>query len=185
VYLIRGQGWYFSNGWATIRDRLRQAGIRAEDISDLAGNWAADDVLVDHQAGRLSGPLILVGHSRGARQSLAVAARLEKASIPVDLLLTVDVAVPQPVPSNVRQAVNLYLTRARFYPARPLQPSRNSDALIENIDLNAPGSPLDPKGLHHLNITDSTALQDYLFRRIVEAVRAAPDSDLVARNEPQ
>src|SRR5205823_4651072 len=90
VYLIRGQGWVFSGGWAALRERLRDAGLEAEDLSDHAGGRAADEVLADQGAGRLAGPVVLVGHSRGGRQALAAAERLGRAGIPVDLLLTVD-----------------------------------------------------------------------------------------------
>src|SRR5262245_4431887 len=65
VYLIRGQGWVFSNGWAILRDQLRAAGVSAQDVSDLDGSWVGDDVLADHKAGNLNGPVVFVGHSRG------------------------------------------------------------------------------------------------------------------------
>jgi hypothetical protein len=167
VYLIRGQGYVFSGGWRALRDRLRAEGVRAEDISDLSGGWPAEDVLADHQAGRLTGPIVFVGHSRGARQSLLAAKRLGRKGITVDLIVTADVAAPSPVPANVRRAVNLYLTQNRLYPAGPLRPASGSRAIIENVALDLDDSPIDSDGLHHLNITDRPEVQDYLFRRIM------------------
>jgi hypothetical protein len=171
VYLVRGQGWVFSSGWRALRDRLREAGVRAEDLSDRAGDRVVKEVLADHQAGRLAGPIVFVGHSRGGRQSLAAAERLARSGVPVELILTTDVAVPPPVPAGVRRAVNLYLTHKRLYPARPLHPAPDSPAVVKNIDLNAADSPTPPRGLNHLNITDSPALQEYLFRQIMEVMR--------------
>jgi pimeloyl-ACP methyl ester carboxylesterase len=175
VYLIRGQGWVFSSGWAILRDRLRSAGVRAEDVSDLDGAWVGDDVLADHRAGRLSGPIVFVGHSRGGRQSLYAAERLRREGVRIDLILTADVAVPQPVPANVGRAVNLYLSKNRVYPARPLKPAPDSHAFIENVALDAPGSPFAPHGLHHLNFTDSREVRDYLFGRIMQVMRASEE----------
>jgi hypothetical protein len=173
VYLLRGQGWFFSGGWRPLRDRLRAAGLQADDLSDHAGDRAVDDLLADHRAGRLSGPIVFIGHSRGGRQSLFAAQRLGQVGIVVDLVLTIDVAIPPPVPAGVRRAVNLYLTRPRLYPARPLSPAPDSGAVIENIDLDDTGSPIDAKRLNHLTITDSAALQGYLFGRIREVIRNA------------
>jgi hypothetical protein len=172
VYLIRGQGWVFSGGWAILRDRLRAAGVAADDVSDLDAAWVGDHVLAQRRSGRLNGPIVFVGHSRGGRLSLHLAERLGQEGIPVDLILTADTCKPPAVPANVGRAVNLYLTKNRLYPARPLRPAPDSQTVIENVDLDAPGSPFAPRGLHHLNFTDSPDVQDYLFGRIMEVMGA-------------
>jgi thioesterase domain-containing protein len=171
VYLIRGQGWAFSGGWRVLRDRLRRAGVRADDISDLSADWVVRDILEDHRAGQLAGPIVLVGHSRGGRQALFAAERLAREGVNIDLILTVDVAIPPPVPAGVSRAVNLYLARQRFYPARPLKPARDSGTIIENIALDMADSPVDARGRNHLTITDSPEVQDYLFRSILKVIR--------------
>lgn len=173
VYLFRGQGWIFSSGWAQLQSRLIDSGIRAEDISNHAGNWAANDLIADHKAGRLSGPVVFVGHSRGGRTALAVAERVAQEGIRIELVLAVDVAIPPPVPGGVKRAVNLYLTRPRLYPARPFQPLSGTETTVENIDLDAPDSPVPASGLNHLNITNSPEIQDYLYRQIM-AVMGTP-----------
>jgi thioesterase domain-containing protein len=174
VYLFRGQGWVFSGGWRTLCERLRAAGAQAEDLSDHGGDWAVGQILADRKAGRLRGPLVFVGHSRGGRVCLRAAEELASAGVPVDLILTVDVMGPPDVPANVRRAVNLYLTAARVYPAAPLKPAAGSPAAIENIDLNAAGSPVSGDGLDHLSVTGSPQLLEYLFRRIARVMRGRP-----------
>jgi pimeloyl-ACP methyl ester carboxylesterase len=108
----------------------------------------------------------LVGHSRGGRRALAAAERLGQAGIAVDLVVCVDVAFPPPVPENVRRAVHLYRTGWRIYPARPLRPAQGSSGQVENIDLDALGSPIPGQGLHHLNITSSPALLAWVAEQI-------------------
>jgi hypothetical protein len=53
-------------------------------------------------------PIILIGHSLGANEQIKVARNLEKAGIPVDLLVTVDAVSQTRVPANVRYALNVY-----------------------------------------------------------------------------
>jgi hypothetical protein len=171
VYLLRGNGVFFSNGLAVLCNRLRRAGVWAEDLWCSGERWATRQLLADYRAGQPRGPVVFVGHSCGGRHSLFAARQLEAAGIVIDLLVCLDVAMPWPVPANVKRAVNLYLTRRRLYPARPLVPATGSPAHIENIDLNAANSPLDATGLFHLNITSSTAVQDFVLRRILETVQ--------------
>lgn len=174
VYLVRGQGHVFSGGWLVLRDRLRLAGLRAEDFADVgAADRVCADVLALRRAGRLGGPLVLVGHSRGGRQCLFAADRLRAEGVRVELLVAADVALPPRVPDNVVRAVNVLLTRERFYPAGRLRPAEGSRAVVENVDLDGPDAPFDPAGLHHLNFTDSFELRDYLFRRILSATERA------------
>ncbi len=53
-------------------------------------------------------PIILVGHSLGANEQIKVARNLNKAGIPVDLLVTIDAVSTTVVPPNVNYAMNFY-----------------------------------------------------------------------------
>ena len=77
------------------------------------------------------------------------------------------------------KSVNLYRSRWRLYPARPLRPAPGSPAVIENFDLDAADCPLRARWLNHLSFTDSPAVQALVLRRILEVVRGAepPESD--------
>jgi pimeloyl-ACP methyl ester carboxylesterase len=170
VYLLRGNAAVFSGGFGTICDRLRSEGLWAEDLRCVGDRWVRKHLRADHEAGKLRGPVILVGHSCGGRYSLYTAHQLARLGIPVELVICVDVAGPFEVASNVRHAVHLYRTRRRIYPARPLRPAPDSTARIENVDLDAKGSPISPAWLCHLNITNSVAVQDWIVARILRAV---------------
>jgi hypothetical protein len=173
VYLLRGNAVIFSRGFGALCGRLRQAGLWAEDLRCVGDRWVRWHVQADREAGRLQGPVILVGHSCGGRYALFTAWELARRGIPVELVVCIDVAMPSTVAANVRHALHVYRSRRRLYPARPLRAEANSAARVTNLDLDGAGSPIAPFGLHHLNITASPAVQTWVFERILEAVATA------------
>jgi hypothetical protein len=171
VYLLRGNGAIFSRGFGVLCERLRRAGLWAEDLRCVGDRWVRRHLLADHQAGRLRSPVLLVGHSCGGRYALFTAQQLARHAVPIELLICIDVAIPYDVAANVRHAVHLYRSRRRIYPARPLRPSPDSASKVTNLDLDAENSPLRPAGLHHLNITASRGVQDWVFDCILTTIR--------------
>jgi acetyl esterase/lipase len=171
VYLLRGQAVVFSSGFATLCQQLRQAGLWAEDLRCVGDLWMRRHLRADQDAGRLRGPIILVGHSCGGRYALYSAQQLAKQGITIDLLICVDVAGPFDVAANVKEAIHIYRSRRRLYPARPLRAMPESPAKITNLDLDAADSPIAPAWLHHLNMTSSSPVQGWIAGRILDTVR--------------
>jgi pimeloyl-ACP methyl ester carboxylesterase len=169
AYLLRGQAVVFSRGFGTMCDQLRRAGLWAEDLRCVGDRWVRRHLLTDHQAGRLHGPIIFVGHSCGGRYALYTAQQLAEHGITVDLVICIDVAGPFDVSANVKHAVHLYRSRRRIYPARPLRLATGSTGQITNLDLDAEDSPIAPQWLCHLNITASPAVQAWIVGHILEA----------------
>lgn len=167
VFLVRGSGTVFSPGFGDLCTKLRRNGIWAEDLGPSGDNWIYQHLLAERKAGRLKGAIILVGHSRGGRHILDTARELQKAGISVDLLICIDVAAPSTVPSNVRQAINIYSSEHRIYPADILKPTPKATTDIENIDLHSPRSPIQAAGLNHLNITANAPIQEFILQRIM------------------
>jgi hypothetical protein len=174
VFLLRGSGIFLTPDYGKLCTRLRQAGLWAEDLRSVGDHWVCRRLIAEHHSGRLGGPVILVGHSRGGRHVLSAAHELQKAGVTVDLVICLDVALPSAVPGNVVQALNVYLTHHRLYPAGALGAAAGSAAHIENLDLSAPDSPIDGRGLHHLNLTASPAVQDLIVERILQVARDRP-----------
>jgi hypothetical protein len=170
VFLLRGNGIVFSRGMGILCDTLRGRGTWAEDLRCMGDRWARRHLLAQRDVGKRSGPVIFVGHSCGGRYALHAAHALEPAGLTVDLIVCIDVAFPPEVPGNVKRAVHIYLGGPRLYPARPLRPAPGSAARIENRDLRAPGSPIDARGLHHLNITGNPSVQAFVLARVEEAL---------------
>jgi len=174
VFLVRGTGTVFSPGFGDLCTRLRRAGIWAEDLGPGGDLWLCQHLISEQRAGRLPGSIVLVGHSRGGRHVLDAAYQLQKAGITVDLLVCLDAALLPTVPSNVRQAVNVYMSQQRIYPADTLNSAAGTTARIDNIDLSNPKSSIAGQGLHHLNITTSPAVQDLVMERILQVVGETP-----------
>jgi pimeloyl-ACP methyl ester carboxylesterase len=168
VFLLRGSGTVFSSGFGNLCTKLRRAGIWAEDLGPVGGSWICQHLIDEHQAGRLQGPIILVGHSRGGRHVLAAANGLQKAGISVDLLVCLDTALLPPVPGNVRQALNVYVSQQLLYPSDTLKPDSGATCQIENIDLNDSSSAINVRGLSHLKITASEEVHDFVMARILQ-----------------
>jgi hypothetical protein len=171
VYLLRGNGIFFSRGFGVLCRRLRQRGIWAEDLRCVGDRWAVRHLLADQRRGRLHGPIVFAGHSCGGRYSLYAARQLQEAEIPVDLIVCLDVALPLLVPTNVKRAVSIYKGFRRLYPARPLRAASPSCTVVENIDLSAPGSPSGGAWLNHLNIVENHAVQELVLNQILRAVK--------------
>jgi hypothetical protein len=167
AFLLRGQTAVFSRAFGGICDRLRRVGIWAEDCRCVGDRWACRHALAERAVGLPSKPLIFVGLSRGGRRAIGAAARLAESGIDVDLLICLDVAFAPPVPAAVRTAVHVFRSRRRVYPARGLTRADGTPTSIENIDLDAPDSPLAPGRLHHLNITAAQRVGDWIIDRIV------------------
>ncbi len=150
--------------------RFREAGLWAEYLRCVGDRWVRRHLRADHERGHLHGPVILVGHSCGGRYALFTARELARWRIPVELIVCLDVAMPFRVAANVGQAVHLYRSQHRLYPARPLQAEPGSTARVQNLDLGHINSPIAPSGLHHLNITSSLPVQNWVVERVLEAV---------------
>lgn len=168
AYLFRGNGAVFTPGFGRLCDRLRSLGIWAEDLRCTGDRWAVQHLTRQRAQGKLLGPIALLGHSRGGRRALVAARLLANAGIDVDLVICLDVAFPPIVPAYVRRAIHLYRSQWRIYPARPLRASAESRTAIDNIDLDATNAPFSGQGLHHLNITASAALHDWVVNEIGE-----------------
>ncbi len=161
VYLLRGQAMIFSRGFGAIADRLRQAGWWTEDVRCVGDRWMRRHLIADAKAGRLHGPVVMVGHSCGGRYALYSAQQLAPSGIRIDLLICVDVAWPYDVAGNVAHALHIFRAGPRIYPARPLCHAPGSMARITNRTLSG-------GGVNHLNITASAEVQEWIVQTILE-----------------
>ncbi len=109
VHTMLGGLGVFSTGMRLLSDTVMdECNVSApSDMWYNAGN-VTRSIVTYYQKHKAHRPIILVGHSLGANEQIKVARNLEKAGIPVDLLVTVDAVSQTIVPSNVKHAMNFY-----------------------------------------------------------------------------
>lgn len=182
VFLIRGLLGIFSTGMDQLQGELSRQGVRAVALQHSEGASAAQWI-IDHYDPS-AGPLILVGHSLGADEAVAVARRLERARVPVDLLITLDPVTADPIPSNVRQAANYYRPGAfDVVPALrgiPLKTRSGSPAVLYNVDLNEHPELLEP-GINHFSIDNNPRVQRIIVEQILSVCPPESDSPRAVR----
>lgn len=175
VYCILGWLGIWSRGMDMIAQRVdAELGIQAISLANQEWTNLAYFVRMEHEAGRWSGPLILVGHSIGADDQVRVAKRLNQGNIPVDLLILIDATVPPVIPPNVRHCVNIFKSHpgldtvpafrgVKVYAADPTR------TLVENINLRTTNVGFDTRMINHFNIAKIKGVQDMVLSEIAKA----------------
>jgi len=105
AYLLRGFIGIFSTGIDHLGEEVNAGGVRAMVYQDDQWHDLAEQIVKVYAGKTDCEPLILVGHSYGADDSVRIARVLDDHGIKVDLLVTIE---PPPVPKNVVRAVDFY-----------------------------------------------------------------------------
>jgi pimeloyl-ACP methyl ester carboxylesterase len=175
VYCILGWLGIWSRGMDVIAQRVdAELGVQATSLANKEWQKLASFLRTEHEAGRWSGPLILVGHSIGADDQVRVAKRLNQKNVPVDLLILIDPDVPPVIPPNVRHCVNIFKSHPgldtvpafRGIKVRAADPTRT---LIENINLRTTKVGFDTRMINHFNIAKIKGVQDMVLAEIAKA----------------
>src|SRR4051794_12937606 len=110
VYLVRGWNGLWSEGIDTLAAELQSNGVEAH-VYQQSQAAALGDALLARERGRDPAgrePLVLIGFSFGADESIRAARKLAAGGVPVDLLVTLDPVTPPAIPANVRACQNFY-----------------------------------------------------------------------------
>jgi hypothetical protein len=149
VYLVRGWFGVFSLGMDSMAEQLQAKGIKAEAIGHLEWRTAVSKIIEERRAGE-TGPLVLVGHSQGGNNVIDMARELQKHNISVDLLITLAPYLQDPVPSNVRRALNYYQSPGW---GSPLTTDDDFKGELTNFNIESDSSVL------HINIDKDPKVQ--------------------------
>jgi hypothetical protein len=175
VYCILGWLGIWSRGMDVIAQRVdSELGVQATSLANPEWEKLASFVTTEYEAGRWSGPLILVGHSIGSDDQIRVAKRLNRANVPIDLLILIDPTVPPVIPPNVRHCVNIFKSHPgldtvpafRGIKVRAADPART---LVENINLRTTKVEFDTRVINHFNIAKIKGVQDMVLAEIARA----------------
>ena len=175
VYCILGWLGIWSRGMDVIAQRVdSELGVQATSLANSEWPKLASFIRTEHDAGRWSGPLILVGHSIGADDQIRVAKRLNEWNVSVDLLILIDPTVPGLISPNVKHCVNIFKSHPgldtvpafRGVKVGSTDPART---LTENINLRTTEVEFDTGLINHFNITKIKGVQDMVLAEIVQA----------------
>jgi hypothetical protein len=111
VYLVRG-AHNVSVGLDALAQRLNRMGITATVAGAAESLAVAATAIRDYKDGDVRS-VILIGHSLGGIAVLTMADELNRAGVPVALMITLDTS-RRPVAPNVRRAVNFYFRGAQL-----------------------------------------------------------------------
>jgi pimeloyl-ACP methyl ester carboxylesterase len=159
AYLLRGI-FNVSVGLDDLALRLNRMGIATTVAGHGESGAVAAEAIRDYRSGKVR-TVILIGHSLGGSAVLSMADELNKASVPIALLIALDAGSSGPVAPNVRRAVNFYVGGAQLAPAPGFRGS------LQNINVgNIPG-------MTHMAL-QSMPLMHQKMISLVSAARGAP-----------
>lgn len=173
VYLLRGWIGIFSTGIDTLGEKVNAAGVQGRVYQEDQWRELAQTIIAKYKNAKDPEPLVLVGHSYGADDTIAIARELDEANVPVDLIVTLDPTTPPAVPKNVRHVVNLYqpntLDALPFMRGIPLQAEADFKGKLENINIRVDRTDLCDQDLNHFNIEKKDKIHSETIRRILAA----------------
>lgn len=191
--LVRGLMDVFSMGMNKVAKRLAEQGFEATAISGAIRAQEGRRLIEAAQAGELSRPLVIAGHSYGGDAAVRLCRQLDRASVPVDKLILVDATTPPPVPGNVRKVFNIYRSSpgTDWVPVLrgvPINERRRERDLPEthviNFDLRKADAPeLKTAMINHFTIDASKAVQNLVVEQAL-AAREESQQKPASRNDP-
>lgn len=169
VIIIRGAFTVFSLGMNTLGKKLEQHGLDVQVIADISARRVASELKSEYRKHGNVGPIVFIGHSRGAELGPKQARYLGQYDIPVKLVVMVDAVHQTSIPANVERCVNLYhdkaLSLVHGVPARP--ESRKTKMM--NVDIDKLSSRQRGGSINHFNIDASPWIHDLVIREVLKA----------------
>jgi hypothetical protein len=172
VYLVRGWNGLWSEGIDALAAELRSNGVEAH-VYQQSQAAALGNALLEHEGGRDPAgrePLVLIGFSFGADETIRIAKTLASRGIPVDLLDTLDPVTPPTIPPNVRNCQNFYQSNGvwdvvPWLRGVPVRSAGDKGSVVTNTNLRDRADLLEPNTGH-----DTIAANPKLHRLIIEQV---------------
>ncbi len=181
VIIIRGAFTVFSLGMNELGDKLAKRGLDVEVIADISAGRAAAKLKSAYQHNHNVGPIIFIGHSRGAELGPKQARYLQKYKIPVKLVVMVDAVHKTSIPANVERCVNLYQKGSFGLPHGVPARADSKRTKIVNADIDQLRSRSKGGSINHFNIDSSAWIHDLVIAEVLRAC-PAPGENLAQRS---
>lgn len=164
VHTMRGGLGIFSIGMNQLRDKVAdQYHISSRSTMWYNAGDVSRNIINRYYKQKEHRPIILIGHSLGANEQIKVARNLDKAGVPVALLVTVDAVSQTIVPPNVKQVLNVY--KPGFVPMfsglklRAVNPEATH---IDNVNVNT----LKDVSVNHFTIDKDKVVQAMILDKV-------------------
>jgi pimeloyl-ACP methyl ester carboxylesterase len=155
VYLLRGLANVFSTGLDVMNDRMRAKGINSRVDNHSVWQAWADDIVQRAQAGKVSYPVVIMGHSLGGNASVQMARYLGDRGVKVTYVAAFDPTITTEPGPNVEKVDNFFIPNRRDgNPVNVVVEGPGFTGTIANIDV----TPM--QGVDHFNVEKQPQLQD-------------------------
>lgn len=172
VYLLRGWIGVFSTGINSLGDKLTKAGVHSQVYQEAQWSELANTIIAKYENKPDHEPIVLVGHSYGADDSILITRKLAEHNIKVDLVVTLDPVTPKKVPANITHVYNLYQSSALddlpFLRGIPLTPESPGPVALDNLNIRKDRTDLLDSNLDHFNIEKKEKIQDDVIAQVLK-----------------
>ena len=171
VVIIRGAFTVFSLGMNDLGDKLRRYGYDVDVIADISAGSATSKIISEYRRNPDLGPIVFIGHSRGAELGPKQSRKLQRYGIPVKLVVMVDGTHRASIPANVEHCVNLFhYNSIGVFHGVPTQ-AEGRHTKLYNVDINRLESRHRGGMINHFNMDSSPWIHDLI---ISEVLRICP-----------
>lgn len=160
IYLLRGLANVFSLGMDKMSAHLKKRGFTTHVYNHSYWQGLADDIIERERKGRVSYPIIIVGHSLGAGAAPKMATMLGRRNIPVTYVVMLDPVEPSLIGRNVNEVINYYLPKKNN--GNIIIPDEDFMGTLKNVNVRPYGD------ITHLNIHIDKRILKLIYDRIFE-----------------
>jgi hypothetical protein len=175
VYFFAGIMDFGAGSMRQVAGRLAADGYNAQWISHAQTEKLARELTRAHDAGELTGPIVLVGYSMGGTKATDVARRLEAHHMTVDAIVVVDGFPMSKIPRNVRSCYNIYKGGVPPLCIAGTVTGESESTEVVNVDIvESDIAALHGVEITHWNITHFDAMKDLIDQAVRRYLPAAP-----------
>lgn len=160
IYLLRGLANVFSLGMDKMSSHFKKRGFTTYVYNHSYWQGLADDIIERERKGRVSYPIIIIGHSLGAGAAPKMATMLGRRNIPVTYVVMLDPVETSLIGRNVDEVINYYLPKKNN--SNVIIADDDFEGKLENINVRPYGD------ITHLNIHIDKRMLKLIYDRTLE-----------------
>lgn len=163
IYLFRGLANVFSLGIDEIGEKMQARGLNARVQNHSAWRATADDIIKRSRAGRISYPVIIMGHSLGGNATMQMAKYLGDNGVKVAYAVSFDPTITTFVGKNVGDVINFYLPNSEHSNIVKAEPSHHGS--LRNFDVSQ------IEGITHVTVEKYPKFQSQVINKTLSLTK--------------